>query len=499
MKGKLKLIPILFLIYISLWLRIMNLWYSDYTGDEIKSLWRPSPGQSAIDFLYKQKKGPTEFFVTYLFKYFDPTFSNEFLQRLPFALIGILGIYFFYRLVALHYGKKIALYASLLLSINGIFIGLMRIVQYQPFVILFSILTLYFFSLALQEEKWKVNGIYAGVLFWTAALFTHWDGVFIAPFALYLLIRWYIQNNDLPTTTRFTYLLIPFIVSGFLLAAYYVPYLISLPNNIVDYWNERITGEGDINTEMRSSILNFDLYNPILGLYFYPILIAFSLPKIKKVYPMILWFLVPWMILEIAIFDPGTHIYAYLIPAIVLAAFGIETLEEIFIKFVGPVWGLRLNIAWITLLFLSLAGISHLIFIDYTPEYPYEKRGVLFWTIGGEKEGYKLWSYGFPYYRRWEDIREYVSTHESNGYYATNETTSISVFYVPYKYYVERAGYYIYIHNPQNYRNRDGRNKIHYWQVNYKPDKVFEYNGRVIAEIYYMPAGSLEEIKNAGY
>ncbi len=496
-KDKRKLIPILFLIFVTLWLRIMNLWYSDYQGDEIKALWRPAPGQSALGFLFTQKKGPTEFLVTYLFKIIDPTFSNEFLQRLPFALTGILSVYFFYRLVVMLFSKKIALYATLLLSINGIFVGLMRIVQYQPFVILFSIITLYFFTLALQQERWKIIGIYAGVFFWTAALFSHYDGVFIAPFALYLLIKWYLQNSDLTTRLRLKHLLIPFALGGLLLAAYYVPYLLS--NNILEQHAKRITGEGGTDTRLRSSIVTFDLYNPILGLYLYPILVALSAPKIKQTYPVLLWFTVSWVVLEIAIVDPGTHIYTYIIPAVLLAAFGLETLEELVIKVVGPLWGQRLNIAWLALLFASLAGISHLIFIDHTPEYPYEARGILFWKIGGPKEDYRLWNFGFPYYRHWEDISEYVTTHESNGYYVTNEDVDLSAYYVPYSYNLERAGYYIYIHNPQSYRTVLGTNKISYWREHYTPEKIFENNGRIVAEIYYMPVGSLEEIIEAGY
>jgi len=498
-KEKLRLIPLLFLIFVTLWLRLVNLGYSDFQGDEIKALWRPAPGQSAMDFLYLQKKGPTEFLVTYLIKLIDPTFSNEFLLRLPFALAGVLCIYFFYRLVAMHYGRKIALYASLLLSINGIFIGLMRIIQYQPFVILFSILALYCFSLALQQERWKIRGIYAGVFFWTAALFSHYDGIFIAPFALYLLVRWYRQNRDLPAGIRLKHLLIPFALSALLLTIYFVPYLLSLPNNIKDYWTERITGEGGTDRRSRSSILNFELYNPILGLYLYPILGVLSLPKIKKTFPVLLWFAVPWVILEFAIFDPGTHIYTYLIPALILCAFGLEVLEELILKIAGGLWGRRLNIVWLALLFAFLAGVSHLIFVDHTPEYPYEKRRILFWTIGGPNRDYKLWNFGFPYYRRWEDIHTFVTTNGNNGYYATNENVSISVYYVPFKYFVERAGYYIYIHNPQSFKTWDGRDKVQYWRANYKPVKVFEYNGRVVAEVYDMPAGSLEEIKRAGY
>jgi 4-amino-4-deoxy-L-arabinose transferase-like glycosyltransferase len=486
-------------MFVTGWLRLANLGYADYQGDEIKALWRLAPGQSIMDFLYTQKKGPTQFLVTALVKVFDPTFSNELLQRLPFALAGILGIYVFYRLVSLHFGKKIALYASLLFSLNGILIGLTRIIQYQGFVILFSMLALYCFSLALEQPRWKIRGIYAGVFLWTAAIFSHYDGIFIAPFALYLLIRWYRESSDLLPRERWKHLLIPLGICGLALAAYFVPYALSLPSNIKNYWTERITGEGGSDKRSRSSILNFDLYNPILGLYLYPILGVLSLPKVKKWLPVLAWFLVPWVIMEFAIFDPGTHIYTYLLPAFIVLAFGLEMAEEIVERMVSGAWGKRLNLAWLSLLFLSLSGIAHLIFIDHTPEYPYEQRGILFWKIGGPNPEYKLWNFGFPYYRRWEDIREYVTTHESNGYYATNENVSISVYYVPYRYFVERAGYYIYIHNPQSYKTWDGRDKVQYWRAKHKPVKVLEHNGRVLAEIYYMPAGSLVEIKQAGY
>lgn len=501
MIDKIKRIPLLFLIVVTLWLRLVNLGYSDYQGDEIKAMWRPAPGQSAIDFLFTQKKGPTEFLISCLVKFIDPSYSNEFLLRLPFALAGILAIYFFFRFVQLHYGDKIALYATLLLSINGLFVGLMRIVQYQPFVILFSVLTLYSFTLAVEQERWRLRGIYLGVLFWTAALLTHFDGAFIAPFAIYLLVRWYRQNTDLPAGVRIRYLAIPFAIGGLILAIYFIPYFLSLTSNIKNYWIGRATGENDIDKRARSSLLNFALYNPLFTVYIYPAFALLSLPKIRKTYPLILWFLLPWAVFELVVFDPGTHIYTYIIPVCILVAFGLEGLEEIFLKILGNIWGMRLNIAWLTLLFVWLAGISYLIFVDHAPDYPYETRRILFWTIGGPRSvhDYKPWPYGFPYYRRLEEIRDFVTTNENNGWYTTNENTSITNYYVPLIYFANQAGYYIYIHGPQSFENKDRDPKPQYWRAHYKPVKVLKYNGRVVAEIYNMPPGSLDEIKKAGY
>jgi len=111
---------------------------------------------------------------------------------------------------------------------------------------------------------------------------------------------------------------------------------------------------------------------------------------------------------------------------------------------------------------------------------------------------YKLWTFGFPYYRGWEEIREFVTTTENNGFYATNENSSISIFYVPYRYYVERAGHYIYIHNPQSFRTRDTRDKVQYWRAKHKPVKVLETTAGGSGDLLHA-GGSLEEIKSAGY
>jgi len=498
MKDKLKLIPFLFLIFVTLWLRLVNLGYSDYQGDEIRAMWRPAPNQGMLEYLYAQSKGPTQFLVSYLIKWIDPNYANQWLLRLPFSLVGILAILFFYYLVYIHSGKKIAIYAALFLSTNGVFVGLMRIAQYQPYVILFSILTLLAFSLAIQQERWKITGIHLGIFFWAAAVFTHYDGVFIAPYALYLIYIWYRQNADLPRSARLTILAIPAAVSALALAAYYGPLWLSASSGTTSYWMERIIGDEEV-TLLPSSIFTFKLYNPLLGLYIYWALGIFSLIRFRRIFPILLWFLFPWVFMEMVIYDPGTHIYTYLIPGTILVAFGVQVVEEILTKIMGAKWSRVANIAWIATMFMALAAISHLIFVDHTPEYPFEQRRILFWTIGGPDETYHQWVFGFPYYRRWEDIREFITSDESNSFYASNEKNSLTSFYIPYTVGLTKAGYYIYIQNPQSFRARDLRAKVRYWREHYAPIKVFEVEGRVVTEIYKMPPGSLKEIKAAGY
>ncbi len=502
MKDKLKLLPLFALFIITLWLRLVNLGYSDYQGDEIKALARLAPGQSLIDFLLQQRKGPVEFLITYLVGLFHPSFDNQFLTRLPFTLGGILGVYIFYRLIKLHYGARPALYATLLLATNGLFIGLNRIAQYQPFTILFSLLALYAFSLAIERDGWRVVGVYIGMIFWAFAILAHYDGVFIAPMAVYLLYRWYNHSASLSPGTRRRHLLLSAVLSAIFLASFYIPFATSVNKDVLAYWEGRIIESPD-RMSVPSSLYIFKLYNPLLAIYLYPALAFLSLFRFRTVLPLLIWFLFPWIVLEGIIYDPGTHIYVYLLPAIAMAGIGAAVLEDWIVRLVSDRLGRQTNHwlfrAGITAIFLFLAVLSHFIFVDTTPEYPWEQRRFLFWTLGEPDTEYHIWAYGFPYNRHWEDIGDFVRENDGSGYYFSNEKNSIASKYVPLPYNAERAGYYIHIHHPQSFMNFYLRDKVRYWVKNYPPLKVFEVNGRRVAEIYKMPPGNLTEIKNMGY
>ena len=497
LKAYAKLLPIIFLVFITLWLRLINLGYSDYQGDEIKALYLPDTGQSLTDYLFLQRKGPTQFITSYLIYLFHPTYTNQFLTRLPFALVGILAIFFFYQFVKLQYGRRIAIYASLFLTINGLFIGLMRIVQYQPFVILFSVLALYAFSLALKFERWKITGIYLGIFSWALALLTHYDGIFIAPFVAYLLYRWNSKFTDIPNRTKFKHLILSGLGGALLLASFYVPFILSVSESTLEYWTNRTSGVFLWTTP--SSIFTFRLYNPLFVIYIYAFLGLFSLVKIKQTYPLVLWFLFPWIILEVFIVDPGTHIYTYIMPASIIVAFGVLVIEELIIKILGDRYGNILSAAALTVVFVLLFSLAHFIFVDHTPEYPWEDRRLLFWTIKKPSIEYRIWAFGFPYYRHWEAIGDLVTSTENNGYYSTNENKSIASHYAPYIFNIRNSGYYIHIYNPQSFRDKLADDKIRYWRKRYQPVKVFENQGGVVAEIYYMPEGNVREIKEAGY
>lgn len=157
-------------------LRFISLGYSDFQGDEIKALYLPLQGQTFFSYIIDQRKGPLQFIVTFLLKFIDPGYNNQFLMRLPFAIAGFFAVFFFYKLIELHFGKKIAFYTSLFFATNGFFVAFSRLVQYQALVILFGVLSLYFLSLASKNDKYKVRGIYFGLISWALSILAHYDG-----------------------------------------------------------------------------------------------------------------------------------------------------------------------------------------------------------------------------------------------------------------------------------------------------------------------------------
>jgi hypothetical protein len=151
-------------------------------------------------------------------------------------------------------------------------------------------------------------------------------------------------------------------------------------------------------------------------------------------------------------------------------------------------------------LFAFLFAISHFVFIDHTSEYPWEAKRILSAKVERPANEYKLWVFGFPYYRHWEEIGKFVTSTQYGGFYLTNEKQTIAERFVPGRYNPDKAGVYIHIHHPQSLTDTlNGNEKVVYWTGHHSPARIFTNGPRVVAEVYFMPAGSVEEIRAAGY
>lgn len=557
-------------------LRLVNLGYSDYQGDEIKALFLPNPGQPISDFLLNQRKGPIQFGITYLLKFIDPSYSNQFITRLPFAVAGILSVYFFYKFLKLHFNEKTAFYASFFLATNGFLVAFSRIVQYQSYVVLFMILSLYLFSLAVKSKEWEVKGIYLGYIFWAFSILSHYDGVFIFPFVLYLVIAWLRRETiKIFALKNIKHLLIAKAIFASLLLSFYIPFVTSIDIGTKSYWKGRIVGTGG---KISSSTTLFRVYQPIYVIHIYTVVFAFGVLKVikeafslgslgkffilkikglplplllflddkfQKLVALVMWFFIPFIFLEVFIDIPGTHIYTYLIPVMIFLGLGIAFLEQLFHLIARLI--LKSDKLRVYLSSAFLAGVlvvfsfvfvqSYAVFVDNNFEYPWQNEKFFVWEFHKPSPIFHLSMFGFPYYRNWDGIGEFVRSDEVNytctsrlddksikvcpnedrkvEFYSTNERKSIARYHIPYPKDTDSAGYYVLISNAQSFTDNPVQDKALYWAENYEPvfivDRCLSYSsawnvhyscksGRdIVVKVYYMPQGSLDEIREAGY
>jgi uncharacterized membrane protein len=503
-KQKLHLLPETILGLVVLWLRLINLGYSDYQGDEIKALFLPLPNQSISNFLLTQRKGPIQFLITVLLKVIDPTYDNRLLLRLPFALAGIFTVLFFYKLVKLHFGRKVALYSSFFLATNGFFVAFSRIVQYQSFVILFAVLTLYVLTLSTHENAWKTKGIYWGFVFWALSILSHYDGVFIAPFVAALLLINYKKWKNIPTIRHFVRAAVLF---ALILSVFYVPFIFEISDKTKDYWQGRLSGTGG---KISSSKYLFQVYHPIYVIHAYMLLgilggIHLGIKAIKDsknricLGGLLLWFLAPFVFLELVVNIPGTHIINYLLPALVILGVGTALIEKSLERLFGNLTSTIVSITGLIILAVFLFLQTHAIFVDHTKEYPWQNENFFVWELHKPTPVFHLSMFGFPYYRHWNKIGDFVRNSENNGYYSTNERKSIARYHIPFEKDSNSAGHFVHILNSQSFTDEILSEKPKYWAQNYDPVLTFVKNGKDIARVYYIPAGTLEEIQAMGY
>jgi hypothetical protein len=496
MKNRINFVLILLLFSATFLLRLGHLDYSNFQGDEIKAQFKLQNGQSISDYLFSQRKGPVQFLITGLYGLIDPSFSSEFFLRLPFAFASILSVLVFYRLGKLYFGETIALYASLLLATNGLFVAFGRIVQYQSITIITSLLCLYSLSAGLRSNKWRTPALYVGLLSASVSILTHFDGIFVIPPAVYLLNNWYKLSNNLSEPSRLRrHIISASTVALLMLLFFYIPYTLSLSEYQLSYWAERISGPPS------HSITVFQFYNPLIGIYVYAVLLAlsiFMIGKHKDIFLFMLWAIPPFIFMEFIMHSPRTHIYTYLLPLFIFSAMGIEMILESMKRFF-PKAGKTIVHTACSVLFLFLFALSYSILVDHQKEYPWSDKKFFHWDIRGQ---YMEGIMGFPYNRQWKEIGQFFAYNNrvKEQYYTTNEKQIISAFYLPkHMVYCENGMvasqqinrgdglFMIIVERPQSWENTIFGRSIIAWKDRLVPVKIFtDKNGHLLSSVYYL-------------
>jgi 4-amino-4-deoxy-L-arabinose transferase-like glycosyltransferase len=494
-------LQILLLIGVSLVLRLADLGYSNLQGDEILTLCRVTDHKSPYQlfaFLLRQAKGPVQYLITCAFSILDPTFSSELALRLPFAIANVLALACFFLLVYRLFTLEAAIYSTFLLAANGIFIAFARIVQYQSFVILGGVLGILSLALTLKYERWRVPGLYVSAIFAAMSLLAHFDAAFFIPPMMVLILHWWLKLRNQPDFSRLRrHLIAAAALFAFLVLAFYAPYILRLGPARLDYWENRFTGDS-------TNILRlFQFYNPGPVVWFCLGFVVLGFTRVRQSISWqvtLAWLLPPLVFMAVIFNDSRTHAYTYMLPLLMIAGVGIDTL----IGWIHTVFrGRSHQVAQAVLLAILLifSYISYSIFIDHDPEYPWYPKRVLGMEMEG---GFVAGTFGFPYSREWREIGSWFQNlpDGENVTLVTNEKRQIATFYLPsrvhnrHKYSLpEFPGeidaphgiYVLIIHGPQNWLQHLWGLPLSAWQEKFVSLQDFaNEEGKIVASIYFL-------------
>lgn len=475
--NKKELLLLAIVLILGAFLRFYNLGYSDYQGDEIKALFNVRNDKNFFEFLFDQKKGPNQFLLTSAMRGLSDNYYNHLVLRFPFALAGFFSIFVFYLITRNFFNSKVALIATVFFASNGFLVAFSRIVQYQTFVILLGLLGILMAQMFSFNKKYSY--LYLGVVFLAFSILFHYDGIFFAVAFAGIVLNEIIKefkNKRLIYQTLFSGVL-----GILILAAFYIPFVLNIESATLSYFQERIEGVGG-DEKISSSSFNFNLYQPYFSLYIYLVLGIFGIYFIVKNYKnrnLIIsgvWFIFPFIFMEGIIGSPGTHIYTYLIPAMVFLGLGFEAIEGIFKN--------RILVKILMSLFFIIAihvfFQSYVLFIENSTEYPWQDKKYAYFELkaltNSDNKKYYLSVFGFPYNRNWLQIREYLKN--DLGTYDTSEKNTIGNFYLPNLEFQNKGSIYVEIEKPQSF----SKAKI----TDLKPRMVFENNNGTKSSIYFI-------------
>jgi hypothetical protein len=432
-----EIILLIILFVLTAFIRFDGLGFSTFVGDETKTIFLRKD-QSIFDFLMDQRKGPVQFLIVWFMEKLTNSY-DEFLLRLPFAILGVLVVFAFYYFLryVLEIGFLTSYLGAVFMSLNGIYIAFSRTAQYQMAYVFFAILFLIFsFNFVREKQHIKKKFIFGILSVITLALsfLSHYDAIFFLIPALYLFrSSW---KKLLPIIFMAT------IISGsFYMLNIYFGYF---EKNTIGYLEKRISGEG---YENQNSLATIDLYNP---LYIYPVtLFLLSIVGLKFIskdlkFLVIIWFLFSFIFLQIIMKTPGTHIHNYFVPLFILAAIGSVNL----------VYKFKFMFFILTSLFIYVYFIQLFVFVPrFNNGYPYKESYFFDTKVNKINLNYNLPQYGFVYDRSWREISDIMKKEKRVPNFYTNDNKVVSEYYLHGYYFSDlaegfRPAYYIEIDSP---------------------------------------------------
>jgi len=188
-QSRARLGYLVFVLAVAAALRFPSLGYGEFDKDELDvAQWARSTLLGQTNVVYGHRKGPTEIWLTAIVAGTSGQF-DEATARLPFVLASLGAVAGTVLLGEEFFGRRRGLLAGLLLSGEGIFLGFSRMAQYQGVVLLMVVLTVWSAHRFWRAQEKRAEAFYLalGVLFWSAGVFAHWDGLVIGAILAYVV------------------------------------------------------------------------------------------------------------------------------------------------------------------------------------------------------------------------------------------------------------------------------------------------------------------------
>ncbi len=415
------LAALLLILLLGAWLRLQNVTYKEFQGDEGVIMVRAAQALLGDEMaLLRHQKGPVEVLLP-LLSWGLGGAIDELWARGAVIWAGLMLIVAFAALCRRWLRAETALFATLLFTIGGLAVAFSRILQYQSLVMLWGTLSLLFADR--YRERARSVDLLLAAAFLAGGLLAHYDGILVAPAVAWLVIGRWRQSPAVAVRHAVAGALI----GTALLGLFYVPYLA----------NPTIAGTGSylLQDRLGGTLFSWSLpdvwrmatfYNSTYYVAFLLLLAAAGLAcaiRGRQITAALLSLLAPLLFYTAIVADPRTHIYTIFPGLALVAAYGGQCLYERIRK--RPARGLALFVAGLLVAVSTLFVM--LLFVDVTPERQrtwHENRPPLYVTTWSEPPLYGL--FGFPHQAGWRVASQLVADYP----YGSNEEEEVTAWYM---------------------------------------------------------------------
>lgn len=468
-------------------LRLPNLGYSEFQGDEARVMLRASEVIEGYEnALFAHQKMPGEILVETAL-YAVTRQMDETAARLPFTVAGLAALLGMMLLGARLFGPVAGVSAGLLAALTGYFVAFARIVQYQSLVLLTVVLTMLVLwqMLAARGQLWRYLTVAALLL--ALGVLAHYEAVGILAPVLFIVWRLWrggvtmtalLRELPLPLLTFAAPVLlfvVPFVQDPTFTAAYAyaVGYRVDAGgfpyNNLVDFF-QRASLYG---TAYYILLLTLLVFIALVGVYrralpkaaawlptllvgggllltlvqpswlriggvdhtwiFFALTVAFPLaaPRVPPAERLVWWWFAPLMVLALFIVQrPNSHVYTFFVPWVLLAAMVLARAAGWLGTHVSP------RAARATAL---VVGAALTLLFGFYLQRLFVHTGVEVLRLWSEQRPPGYWMpfdmppevaiFGFPHNSGWKVIGVQYADGEMEGNFLTNEKPEVVDWY----------------------------------------------------------------------